>query len=46
MKIALAITTVALCLVSTSCNTFIGMGRDIQSVGKGLSNTADKTQNN
>ncbi|MBK1792385.1 entericidin A/B family lipoprotein [Persicirhabdus sediminis] len=38
----LAISALA-CLATSSCNTFIGMGRDVQRLGQGVENTAYKT---
>lgn len=29
-------------LFTTSCNTFIGMGRDLRQLGQGMENTAKK----
>jgi len=38
LLIALAVTAV----FSSSCNTFIGMGRDLRIAGEGMEKTADK----
>lgn len=34
----------SLLLLTTACNTFEGMGKDLQGAGEGLSNTASKTK--
>lgn len=43
MKLLLLSTAAVACLLATSCNTFIGMGRDIRQLGQGIENTANKT---
>jgi predicted small secreted protein len=34
----------SLALILSACNTFQGMGKDIENAGEGLSNTAQKVQ--
>ncbi|MDX1680042.1 MAG: hypothetical protein R3242_04850 [Akkermansiaceae bacterium] len=40
MKIILLSTAAIAALFTTSCNTFIGMGRDLRLLGEGIENTA------
>jgi predicted small secreted protein len=42
MKSVLWITLAAATLLTSSCNTFIGMGRDFKLMGEGMENTANK----
>lgn len=42
MKITLLITATAAALFLSSCNTMIGLGRDMRMGGEGLENTATK----
>jgi predicted small secreted protein len=42
MKIILLIALAATTLLSNSCNTFIGLGRDLRIAGEGMEKTADK----
>jgi predicted small secreted protein len=42
MKTTLLIALAATALFSSSCNTFIGLGRDLRIAGEGMEKTADK----
>jgi predicted small secreted protein len=42
MKTTLLIVLSATALLSSSCNTFIGLGRDLRIAGEGMEKTADK----
>lgn len=42
MKSLLLIALAATAVLSTSCNTFIGLGRDMRLAGEGMENTANK----
>ncbi len=42
MKSLLLIALAAVSVLSTSCNTFIGLGRDMRLAGEGMENTANK----
>ncbi|MGD9417511.1 MAG: entericidin A/B family lipoprotein [Verrucomicrobiota bacterium JB025] len=42
MKTILLITLTATSLLSASCNTFIGLGRDMRLAGEGMENVANK----
>ena len=42
MKYLIALSILSCCLMS--CNTTIGLGRDLQKAGEGLSNTAQKAK--
>lgn len=42
MKTTLLIALAATALLSSSCNTFIGLGRDLRIAGEGMEKTADK----
>ena len=42
MKTTLLIALAATALLSSSCNTFIGLGRDMRIAGEGMEKTADK----
>lgn len=42
MKITLLIALAATTLLSSSCNTFIGLGRDMRIAGESMEKTADK----
>jgi predicted small secreted protein len=42
MKTILLIALTATALLSSSCNTFIGLGRDMRIAGEGMEKTADK----
>ena len=42
MKSLLLIAVAAAAVLSTSCNTMIGLGRDMRMGGEGLENTATK----
>lgn len=42
MKSLLLIALAAAAVLSTSCNTFIGLGRDMRLAGEGMENTANK----
>lgn len=42
MKSLLLITLAAAAVLTTSCNTFIGLGRDMRLAGEGMENTANK----
>lgn len=43
MKSLVLIILSAAAIFSTSCNTFIGLGRDMRIAGEGMENTANKT---
>lgn len=43
MKTILLISLVAATALTSSCNTFIGLGRDMRIAGEGMENTAAKT---
>ncbi len=43
MKSLLFIILTAAAVLSTSCNTFIGMGRDMRIAGESMENTASKS---
>jgi predicted small secreted protein len=43
MKIILLIALTLTAVLSSSCNTFIGMGRDLRIAGESIERTADKT---
>ena len=43
MKSILLITLAAAAVLSTSCNTFIGMGRDLRIAGEGMESSANKS---
>ena len=42
MKSLLLITLAAAAVLSSSCNTFIGLGRDMRIAGEGMEKTANK----
>jgi predicted small secreted protein len=42
MKTTLMIALAAVAVLSSSCNTFIGLGRDMRIAGEGMEKTADK----
>ena len=42
MKSILLITLVAATALTSSCNTFIGLGRDMRLAGEGMEKTANK----
>lgn len=42
MKTTLMIALAAMAVLSSSCNTFIGLGRDMRIAGEGMEKTADK----
>jgi predicted small secreted protein len=42
MKTTLWIVVCAAALLSSSCNTFIGLGRDMRMAGEGMEKVADK----
>lgn len=42
MKVILLITTLAAAMMFTSCNTMIGLGRDMRIGGEGIENSANK----
>jgi predicted small secreted protein len=42
MKAILLIALAAAALLTTSCNTFIGFGRDMRLAGEGMEKTANK----
>ena len=42
MKIVLLIALTAAAVLSSSCNTFIGLGRDMRIAGEGMEKTANK----
>jgi predicted small secreted protein len=42
MKTTLLIILAATTVLSSSCNTFIGLGRDLRIAGEGMEKTADK----
>jgi predicted small secreted protein len=42
MKALLLISLTAAAVLSTSCNTFIGLGRDMRLAGAGMEKTANK----
>lgn len=42
MKTSLMIALAAVAVLSSSCNTFIGLGRDMRIAGEGMEKTADK----
>ena len=44
MKALLFIAAIATATVLSSCNTFIGMGRDFKQLGDGMESSANKTQ--
>ena len=43
MKSLLLITIAAAAVFSSSCNTFIGLGRDMRLAGEGMENNANKS---
>lgn len=43
MKILMTTGCVLALLFTTSCNTFIGMGRDLRQLGEGMENSAHKS---
>lgn len=43
MKSLALIALAAATILSTSCNTIIGLGRDMRIAGEGMENTANKT---
>ena len=43
MKSILLMTLAAVAVMTTSCNTFIGLGRDMRIAGEGMEKTANKT---
>ena len=43
MKTILLISLVAATALTSSCNTFIGLGRDMRIAGEGMEKTANKT---
>lgn len=45
MKSILLITAVAVAAALSSCNTMIGLGRDMRMMGDGMEKTANKAQN-
>lgn len=42
MKSLMMITVATIAVASTSCNTFIGLGRDMRLAGEGMEKTANK----
>jgi predicted small secreted protein len=42
MKSLLLITLAAVAVLTSSCNTFIGLGRDLRIAGEGMENSANK----
>jgi len=42
MKTTILIALSAAALLSSSCNTFIGLGRDMRMAGEGMEKTAEK----
>lgn len=42
MKTILLIVLAAAAVLTSSCNTFIGLGRDLRIAGEGMEKTADK----
>jgi predicted small secreted protein len=42
MKTTLMIALATVAVLSSSCNTFIGLGRDMRIAGEGMEKTADK----
>ena len=42
MKSILLITLAAAAVLTSSCNTFIGLGRDMRQAGEGMEKVADK----
>ena len=42
MKAIILTTLAAAALLTTSCNTFIGLGRDMRLAGEGMEKTANK----
>ena len=44
MKSLLLIAAIAVAAVLSSCNTFIGMGRDMKLLGDGMESSANKSQ--
>ncbi|MFT4020675.1 MAG: entericidin A/B family lipoprotein [Acinetobacter sp.] len=38
------LTSIALAVILTGCNTFRGVGQDVSKAGEAVSHTADKTQ--
>ena len=42
MKTILLLALTAVTLLSSSCNTFIGIGRDLRIAGEGMEKTANK----
>jgi predicted small secreted protein len=42
MKTTLLIALAAIAALSSSCNTFIGLGRDLRIAGESMEKTADK----
>ncbi len=45
MKSILLIALATAAVLTSSCNTFIGMGRDMRIAGEGMEKTANKAQN-
>jgi predicted small secreted protein len=43
MKSLLMITLAAAAILTSSCNTFIGLGRDMRLAGEGMEKSANKT---
>ena len=46
MKSILLIALATVAVLTSSCNTFIGMGRDMRIAGEGMEKTANKAQTN
>jgi len=46
MKSILLIALATAAVLTSSCNTFIGMGRDLRIAGEGMEKSANKTQHN
>ena len=44
MKLILLIALAAATVLTSSCNTFIGLGRDTRILGEGMEKTANKTK--
>jgi predicted small secreted protein len=44
IRILLTLTTLAFLTATSACNTFHGMGEDIESAGEAISGSADKTK--
>ena len=42
MKCSLMIASLAVALLTSSCNTFIGLGRDMRLAGEGMEKAANK----